>query len=232
MSGGAQQQAYLLSENPWPGSLSFGFPPRPVERDHWLIKAAASHVGGDFQTWGVQEWELTARYLAHALEISAKDYLNKSLAHPVTFKRGRGRPRKHALTFRNALLGDLHALNLAPKRERGRPPKSDEHWATVYDLFTGYREELAQRYANKRINSTQRGMENLNSGSEEWCRSFKSNFRRPKSASGKCLKIPRILSSLFRYRSVYASKCDLVKLGGFNCGQSIAAGTGKGTYWP
>jgi|GEM_PF-5892507 len=151
MSGGAQQQAYLLSENPWPGSLSFGFPPRPVERDHWLIKAAASHVGGDFQTWGVQEWELTARYLAHALEISAKDYLNKSLAHPVTFKRGRGRPRKHALTFRNALLGDLHALNLAPKRERGRPPKSDEHWATVYDLFTGYREELAQRYANKRI---------------------------------------------------------------------------------
>ena len=148
MSGGAQQSPYFLSDLvSLPGDISFGFPPTPVERGHWLIKITATHVGGNIEAWGMQEWELATRYLARALETSLRREIQRAQPRPDIFKRGRGRPRKIRL---NTLLA-LMSKDSGPKRKRGRPSISDEDWLNIYSTVNSYREELMRKSGNTRI---------------------------------------------------------------------------------
>jgi hypothetical protein len=148
MSGGSPPPNYLLSDIcSLPGEISFGFPPAPVDHNHWLLHSAANHVGGNVSCWGAKEWELAARYLAAALEISARrQRLHAVLLQPSS-RRPRGRPRK------GLSLSNLLGMNQPkPRRKPGRPrTNTDEFWQQVYELFNSYRDELAQKHNNRRI---------------------------------------------------------------------------------
>lgn len=152
MNGGSSPKSIRLADLvhlPW--SISFGNPPTPVDGNHRLIHLAVRHVGGSVEDWGAREWELAARYLAHALEIAVTRALQLAESSPFMLKRPRGRPRKasRGITL-NELLFDL--VSSKQKHKRGRPRKiTNEDWQNVYDMVNWYRYELKNKSCSARI---------------------------------------------------------------------------------
>jgi hypothetical protein len=159
MAGGQNQNQLTLSSLlRLPGDLSFGSPPSPVDIEHWAIKAVASHIGGNAQTWTADDWQLAARYLARALEFStARERplpLHNFQATSPHVKRKRGSPPKNSLErfAASRRLSDLvNSVKPKPKRQRGRPPFPEEFWLSMYDLFTSARTNLSENIKGGRI---------------------------------------------------------------------------------
>lgn len=133
----------------YPYNVPLGFLAQPSRQDDWLIKLAAVHVGGDIETWGKEEWQKAACYLAGALDILARMDSNKGqelIKRPP--KRPVGRPAKARISrLTLGLLGGGHV----PK-SRGRPRKiSEEFWKRTYEVVELCRAELIEQSPSGRV---------------------------------------------------------------------------------
>lgn len=183
--GGAAQYPLLVPmglEIPSPGgshilypyNVPLGFLAQPSPQNDWLIKLAGVHVGGDIESWGKEEWQKTACYLAGALEILARMDSNKAqelLRRPA--KRRVGRPAKIRLNKLAAgLLGGSK-----PSKPRGRPRKiSDDFLKNTYKVVEICRAELMEAAPGRRVTDIDavraliRHIQKLRGESDRWAR--------------------------------------------------------------
>lgn len=155
MSGGAVLPGSLFyPQNPLgnPTNIPLGPLTPPAQDNSLSMQLVAARFNIPHADWGMSEWELAARYLAHALDKLAESEQAKSnsllVMQLANYKRPRGRPRKgFPKTLGEALRGNP---TQDQTRRPGRPRKRD--FQKIIMLVDWARQEFVE--ANPGVRAT------------------------------------------------------------------------------